>query len=33
MRTVSATRRVSLHEQQRERLEAFARSKAFPMGW
>jgi putative transposase len=32
MRTVSAARRVSLDEQQREQLEAFARSRSLPHG-
>ena len=32
MRTVSATRRVSLDERQREQLEAFARSRSLPHG-
>src|SRR5208337_2510949 len=32
MRTVSAARRVSLDDQQREQLEAFARSQSLPHG-
>ena len=32
MRTVNAARRVSLDEQQREQLEAFAKSRSLPHG-